>query len=158
NALRTYENVFDHAAGQNDAGIGAELAGRILDVLPGEAVASGNDVVIEEDERLGRIDGEALEIGGGAVMKDVIDADKPGVFGVGDGEALADTLVLGMGAGHVVGDGAQMAGFGQVQRAHFLGDDIGADQQTAIFHAVNVLGHLAFAAAGSALVHDDELV
>ena len=32
------------------------------------------------------------------------------------------------------------------------------DQQTAIFHAVDVLGHLALAAAAGAFVHEDELI
>ena len=63
-----------------------------------------------------------------------------------------------MGAGHVVGDGPEVAGFGQVEGALFFGDDVAAEEQAAVFHAVDVLGHLAFAAAGCALVHEDELV
>ena len=87
NALGAVENVLEHAAGQDDAGVGAELAGRVFNVVPGEAGAAGDDVVVEEDERLGRIDAEALEIGRGAIAVDVIDADEPAVLGVGDGEA-----------------------------------------------------------------------
>ncbi len=63
-----------------------------------------------------------------------------------------------MRAGHVVGDGAQMAGFGQVQRALLVGDHVFAEEQAAIFHAMDVLGHLALAAAAGALVHEDQLV
>jgi hypothetical protein len=42
----------------------------------------------------------------------VVDAHEPGIFSVGDDEALACALVAGMRAGHVVGDGAQVAGLG----------------------------------------------
>ena len=63
-----------------------------------------------------------------------------------------------MGAGHVVGDGPQMAGFGQIERALFLGDDIAPDEQTAIFHAMDVLRHLALAAARGAFVHENQLI
>ena len=151
-------DVVDHVAGEDDAGVGARLSGRVFDVLPGEAGAAGHDVVVEEDERFGRIDAEALEVGGGAVGVDVIDADEPGVFSVGDGEAAAAALVAGMRAGHVVGDGAEVAGLGEVEGALLFGDDVAADEEAAVFHAVDGLGHLGFAAAGCAFVHEDELV
>ena len=86
-ALRPVENVFDHAPGQNHARIRAKLAGRVLHVLPGEAVAAGHDVVIQKDQRLGRIDAKPLKIRRGAVAVDVIDAHEPCVFSVGDGQA-----------------------------------------------------------------------
>jgi hypothetical protein len=89
---------------------------------------------------------------------DVIDAHEPRIFGVGDGEPPVGPLVAGMRAGHVVGDGAQMARFGQIQGTFFFGNQVAPDQQASIFHAVDVLRHLAFAAARCALVHEDELV
>ena len=86
-ALRASGDVFDHAARKNDAGVGAELAGRIFHVLPGEAGAAGHDVVIQKDQRLRRIDAQPLEIRRGAVAVDVVDAHEPGIFCVGDREA-----------------------------------------------------------------------
>src|SRR5579872_478894 len=89
---------------------------------------------------------------------DVIDPHEPGIFGVGNHEALACALVLRMRAGHVVGDWPQMACLGQVQSALFLGNNVFTQQQAAVFHAVDVLGHLAFTTATGALVHQDQLV
>ena len=127
--------------------MGQGSARRVFDVFPGEAVAAGNDVVIEEDERLGRIDAQPFEIRRRAVAVDVVHAHEPGILGVGHCEPSAGALVFGVGTGHVVGNGPQVAGFGQVERALLVGDDVAPQQQTAILHAVDVLGHLALAAA-----------
>jgi hypothetical protein len=151
-------DVFEHAAWKNDSRVGAKLAGLVFDVLPGEASPAGDDVVIEKDERFGWIDAEALEVWRRAVAVDVIDADEPCVFGVGDGEPAVLALVARMGTGHVVGDGTEMTGFRKVERALFVRDDVSADEQAAIFHAVDVLGHFAFATAAGAFVHEDQLV
>ena len=155
---RAAGDVRDHATRNDDARIGAELAGRVFYVFPGEARSAGHDVVIQENKRLGRIDAEPFEVGRGSVAVNVIDADKPGIFGVGDGEPPASSLVAGVRAGHVVGDGAQVAGFREVQCALFFGEDVAADEQPAIFHAMDVLSHFALAAAGGAFMHEDELV
>ena len=142
-------NVFKHAARQNHARVGAELTGRIFNVLPRQARSTGNDVVIQKDQRLRRIDAEALEIRRGAVALNVVDAHEPGILSIGDGEAAMLALITGMGACHVVGNGAQMARFGKIQRAFLFGDDVATDQEPTIFHAMDVLCHLALAAAAA---------
>ena len=156
--LRAGQNVLDHPPGQNHPRIGAGLARRVLDVLPGQAGPARHNVVVQKHERLRRVDAQPFQVRGRSIAVDVIHAHEPAVLGIGDGEAAAVALILGMRAGHVVGDGPQVAGFGQVQRPRFLGDHVAADQQAAVFHAVDVLGHLALAAAGGAFVHDDDLV
>jgi hypothetical protein len=102
---RTPGDVLKHSAGQNDARVGAELAGLVFDVFPGKAGSAGDDVVIKKNERFWRIYAEPLEVRRSAVAVDVIDADEPCVLGVSNGKVPMLALVAGMGTGHVVGDG-----------------------------------------------------
>ncbi len=157
-ALRPVQNVFQHPPRQNHARIGAQLAGRILHMLPRQARAARHNVVVQKNQRLRRIDAQPLQVRRRAVAVNVVHAHKPAILRIGHGEPSACALVLGMRAGHVVRNRPQMAGLGQVQRALFLGDHVRPDQQPPILHAVDVLGHLALAAAAGALVHQDQLV
>ena len=156
--LRTVQNVLDHPPRQNHPRIGAQLARRVFHVFPGQAVASGHNVVVQKNQRLRRIDAQPFQIRRCPVSVNVIHAHKPAVLGIGHRQPPARSLILRMRAGHVVGNRPQMAGFRQVQRPLFLGHHVAPQQQPPILHAMDVLGHLALAAATGSLVHQDQLV
>jgi hypothetical protein len=52
------------------------------------AVEPGDGVDVEEQQRVFGLGAQLLEVGVDAVLVDVVDADEPGVLGVGEGELL----------------------------------------------------------------------
>ena len=63
-----------------------------------------------------------------------------------------------MGQDHIVGNGVDLTGLAQAQVIFLTADGVDAHQQLAVLVPVDLLQHLALAAAGSALVHEDHLV
>ena len=127
-------------------------------MLPGQACSAGHDIVIQKYQWLRRIDAQALKIRSGAIALNVVDAHEPRIFSIGDRKPSVISLIAWVRASHIVGNGPQMACFGQIQRALFLGDDVTTNEQSTIFHAMDVLRHLALAATAGTLMHEDQLI
>ena len=54
--------------------------------------------------------------------------------------------------------GRRWQALGQIKGALLVRDDVFAEEQAAVFHAMDVFRHLTFAAAAGAFVHENELV
>ena len=128
-------------------------------MLPDEAGRAGHAVHIEKLKRALGMNADALILGVVAVSVQAVHAQKPAVLSVKNAEHTdLRILQLLVGARHVVRDGADRAGLAERHVVLFARDRMRADEQAVIVLAVEVLEHLALAAAGSALVHEDDLV
>ena len=127
-------------------------------MLPDQAGGAGHALHVEKLQRLLRVDGDALVHGAVAVVVVAVHAQEPAVLRVHDHQVAGVVLQGVLGHDHVVGDGLDLTGLAQVQVIFLTGDGVGAQQDLAVLLLVDLLQHLALAAAGSALVHEDDLV
>ena len=152
-------DVVEHLARQDDARVRAGLAVRLDDVLPDQAGRAGDAVHVEEHQRLARMDADALVERVVAVGVHAVHAQKPAVLGVEDAQLAARGVLNGLErAGHIVGNGVDLAALAERHIIFFARDRMGADEQTVVVLAVEVLEHLALTAAARALVHEHDLV
>ena len=76
------------------------------------------------------------------VAVDVVDADEPRVFGVGQTDLSLALVQRWMAQGHVVGDRPQIAAAGQSERAALSGQAVAAEKEAAVVLPVGLLQHL----------------
>ena len=151
-------DVVNHLARQDDARVGAGLAVRLDHMLPDEAGRTGDAVHIEEDQRLARMDTDALIERAVTVGIHAVHTQKPAVLGIEDAQLAALGILEALErAGHIIGNGVDLAALAKRHVIFFARDRVRTDEQAVVLFAVEVLEHFALAAAGRALVHEHDL-
>ena len=152
------DDMGDIGPRNDDAGIGAWLSGGVHPVFPDEGRSAGHGVDVEEEQGAGRMHAQAFEGRVGAVLADVVDAHEPCVFRVLDVEGSVASVLKRATQGHVVGDGPEEASAGQDEVVFLAGEDVASEEEAAVFFAVDVFEHFAFAAAAGAFMGDGQAV
>ena len=145
-------------ARDNGARVRAGLAVGIRGMLPDQRGRADHALDIEEAERLVGLGADAFIHRVAAIMGHTVHAEEPAVLAVDDTELAVVALDGGIAGRHIVADRFDSAGLAKVEDGFFACDRMGREQDAVILHAGNVLKHFALAAAGSALVHDYDVV
>ena len=150
------DDVFDNIAWEHNARIRAANARRILNVVPDEGSAVGDDVDVQKEQRGRRFDREAFKIVVGPIFQDVIDADEPCVLCIHQPELSVGFLEVGVAQAHVVADRMEIACTGDFHESRFARDYVRAETKSAIGETMGLLKHFALAAAAGSLVHEGD--
>ncbi len=155
---RLLDDVRNVPARNDGARVGARLAVRVERVLPDQQGRARMAFHVEEAERLLRLGADALVNRVAAVMGHAVHAEEPAVLAVNQYELAGLVLNARVAGRHIVADRLDLTGGADVQVGLFARYRVGGEEDLAVRLARDVLKHLALAAAGSALVHDDQLV
>ena len=87
-----------------------------------------------------------------------VHTQKPAVLGIEDAQLAALGILEALErAGHMIGNGVDLAALAKRHVIFFARDRMRTDEQAVVLFAVEVLEHFALAAAGRALVHEHDL-
>ena len=103
------------------------------------------------------MDAYALILRAVAVVVIAVHAQEPAVLRVSNDEVAGVVLHILVGKDHIVGDRVDLTGLAEGQVILFTADGVDTHEQAVILLAVDLFEHLALAAAGSALMHEDGL-
>jgi hypothetical protein len=83
-ADRPGDDIMNDRPGNDHAGIGTRLAGRVLNMLPDQRRRSGVGLDVQEKNFLRRLNGQFFQMRIDPVVSDVIHPDKPGLLSISD--------------------------------------------------------------------------
>ena len=155
---RLLDDVRNIPARHDGTRVGARLAVGIQRVLPDQQGCTRMAFHVEEAQRLLRLGADALVNRIAAVVGYAVHAEEPAVLTVNEYQLAGVVLHARIAGSHIVAHRLNLAGGADMQVGLFARYRVGREQHLAVRLAGDVLQHLALAAAGSALVHDDKLV